>query len=340
MPERETEFAKNNDKQKLVERLSKLLLRRGAKSYEKAKEILLHEKIECEVLRNAMLFFMQELQEIKHPGLIAIACESVGGDHEYLHDIGAALLLLLGAVHIHDDIIDKSTRKEGKLTVYGRFGRDVALLLGDALLFEGLMYLHKICEKLTPFKKEEILKLTKAAFFEIGMGESDEVAIRNKGSIFSVEKCLDNLRKKAAMAEAAMRIGAIIGNGSSKEIDALGLYGKNLGLLVAIREEFIDVLEPEELIDRIKCNWLPLPVLYALQNVDNRDKLFDLLNKKRVKINDALEIARLVMTTEEFKQLKKECQSIIMKTLDILRNAEIRNKKLLKLLLYSTIDNF
>lgn len=340
MPEGKIEFAKSDNEQKLVERLSNLLIRRGAKSYEKAKKILLDEKIECEVLRKAMLFFIQELQGIKHPGLLAIACESVGGDHEYLDDIGAALLLLLGGVHIHDDIIDKSARKEGKLTVYGKFGRDIALLLGDALLFEGLMYLHKICEKLTPFKKEEILKLVKAAFFEIGMGESDEVAVRNKGGIFSVEKHLDNLRKKAAMAEAVMRIGAIIGNGSNKEIDALGLYGRNLGLLVAIREEFIDVLEPEELMDRIKCKWPPLPVLYALQNVDKRNKLFDLLNKKRVKINDAREITRLVMTTEEFEQLKKVCQFIAIKTLNVLRNAKIGNKRLFTLLLYSTIDDF
>ncbi len=51
------------------------------------------------------------------------------------------------------------------------------------------------------------------------------------------------MRMKAASVEADMRIDAIVGGGNEKEIEALTKYGRILGMLATLREEFIDVFD-------------------------------------------------------------------------------------------------
>lgn len=324
-------------RKKLAEQVNIILRKRSAKAYKKAKNILLSEKIRSNIIQEALRYFMQEWCDVKHPGMLSIACESVGGDPNSVNDIGAALLLLLSSAHIHDDIIDQSKIKGHKPTVFGKFGRDIALLVGDALLFEGLILLHQFCEKLPPSKKRIIIDLAKTAFLEIGGGEAREVVLREKYNL-SPEECLKNLTMRAAMAEAVMRIGAVIGDGTEEEIECLGHYGRSLGLLAAIREEFIDIFEPEELKNRYEHECLPLPILYALQNGKKRNRIMCLLQKKRITEEDTYTLADLVLDTEEIQKQKKNMQSLVGKELQQLRSIK-QNKEILKLLLNSTLED-
>jgi len=325
------------NKRKLAEEAGTILLKKSEEVYKKAKEIILSEKIKCKTIRDAMHYFIQEWRDIKHPGLLCISCEAVGGDTNSANDIGAALLLLLSSAHIHDDIIDQSKSKGSKPTVYGKFGRDIALLVGDAFLFEGLTLLHQFCEKLPEHKKKNIIELTKAAFFEIGSGEAKEVILKNRESL-TPEDCLDILKMRAAIAEIVMQIGAIIGNGNEKEIEILGHYGRTLGLLSAIREEFIDIFEAEELKNRYKHEYLPLPILYALQNTQKREQIFRLLKKKRITEKDSFMLADLVIDTGKVRGTKRYMHALIENELHLMRNIR-NNKKILELLLYSTVED-
>jgi geranylgeranyl pyrophosphate synthase len=326
-----------NARKKLAKEAGIILTKRGAEAYKKAKEIVLNEKIKCKTVREAIRYFMQEWRDVKHPGLLVIACEAVGGDPDSVNDIGAALLLLLGSAHIHDDIIDQSKKKEHRLTVYGKFGQDIALLVGDTLLFEGLVLLHQFCEKFPEHKRRTIIGLTKTAFFEIGSGETEEIILRKKDSLLPKE-CLGYLKMRAAMAEAVMRIGAIMGGGNEKEIEILGHYGRTLGLLSAIREEFIDIFEPEELKERYTHEFLPLPILYALQNVQKRKEIIRIFQKKKILEKDAYALIDLVMDTKEVQKLEKKMRQLIdseLRSLSVIK----RNKETLNLLLQSIMED-
>ncbi|MEM3550639.1 MAG: polyprenyl synthetase family protein [Candidatus Bathyarchaeia archaeon] len=329
--------AKNKKSIKLAEQVAAILTKRGEEAQKRAREIILNEKFGCETIRKAIHFSMQEWHKIKHPGFLSIACETVGGDSEIANEVGASLLFLLSSAHIHDDIIDQSKSKEGKPTVYSKFGRDIALLTGDALLFEGLMLLHKICEKLPVHKKEVILHIIKSAFFEVCCGEANEVILRHEHA-FSPEKCLDNLRKRAAMAEATMRIGGIIGDGSDEEIEILGHYGRTLGILAAIREEFIDIYDPEELMNRYRNELPPLPILYALKDEKKKNKINSMIQKKHISQEDASALVKLILNSEEVRKLKKKMQSLIENELKLLKPLKI-NRKTLKLILYSMMED-
>ena len=141
-------------KQELVKQVKALLWGRGQEALEIAKQALLQEKVEFVPLQVALRYFMEEFWvDVLHPALISLACEAVGGSTDATTQIGAAVVLLAGGADVHDDIIDQSTIKDTKPTVFGKFGKDIAILVGDALLFKGLYMLHEACEQLPENQK-------------------------------------------------------------------------------------------------------------------------------------------------------------------------------------------
>src|SRR3972149_4246174 len=211
---------------KLMEQARTLLKERGQKAVEVSKQYVLKEKLEYAPLREALRYFMEELwDDILHPALLSLACEAVGGNPEETINFGAAIVLLAGGADIHDDIIDQSIVKGSKKTVFGKFGRDIAILAGDALLLKGVYLLHEACEHLPGNEKKEILKLMRDAVFEVSGAEAKEATLRGRTDILGQEY-LDIINRKVASAEATARIGAILGGGTKSEIAVLGHYGR------------------------------------------------------------------------------------------------------------------
>ncbi len=263
-----------------MQRAIDIMQNRGQIAVEKSKQFALQDDTGYKPLNEAVKYFMDEFWfDFLHPALISLACEAVGGKVEKTVNIGAAIVLLAGAADIHDDIIDESMIKEPYPTVFGKFGRDLAILAGDALLLKGLYVLHDGCVPLSKQQKQGVLESVKRAFLEICGSEAKEASLRGKTDI-SEEDYLGIIRQKAAASEASTRIGAILGGGTKKEIEILGHYGRTHGVLFTLRNEFIDIFEADELKNRIEKECLPLPVLLALKDSSTRTEILQLLKKE------------------------------------------------------------
>jgi len=324
--------------QKMMKRVRRLLEERGRKAYEMAKEEVFNEEISYEPVRNALQYFIKELwHNFQHPALLSLACESVGGNPENTIPIGAALVLLTGAADIHDDIIDQSETKGSKPTVFARFGRDIALLVGDALLLKGFILLSKACEDLPKKQEKTIVDLVRKGFFEIGVAEAKEASFRGNWDLVP-EEYLEIIKMKAAIADVTARIGAILGGGNSKEINTLAHYGRTLGILMTIRDDFIDLFELDEIRNRAENECLPLPILYAFRNTRKKRKIIRLLRKDKITEQGSQEILDSVIDMQEVQKLKKEMQLLIKKEENLLSYTK-RNRTTLRLLLSSTLED-
>jgi geranylgeranyl pyrophosphate synthase len=323
---------------KMMEKVKRLLEERGRKAYEVAKEEILNEEIEYEPVRDALEYFIEELwHNFQHPALLSLACESVGGKPEDTTLIGAALVLLTGAADIHDDIIDQSETKGSKPTVFGKFGRDIALLVGDALLLKGFMLLHKACKGLPKEKEERIMSSVREAFFEIGVAEAKEASLKGNWDV-DPQEYLDIIRMKASIAELTARIGAILGGGNSEEINVLAHYGRTLGILMTIRDDFIDLFEPDELGNRVKNECLPLPMLYTFRNAIRKGEIVRLLRKGKITEQETEKILDLIMERDEVNELKEKMELLIKKEENSLNHIS-KNRRTLTLLLRSTLED-
>jgi len=327
----------DTSQEEVMKEIQKVFKKRGSKALEIAKEEMLQEKIECKQAKEAIEYFMtQYWQDLARPSLLSIFCEAVGGEPELTTSIAVPLILISGAVDIQDDIIDQSTEKRGKPTVYGKFGSDIALIVADFLLFKGFTLLHAVTEKLPLEKVTSVFNIVKDSFYELGDAESLELGLRKRADV-TPEEFLTVARKKAAHIEAYARIGAILGDGTKAEMDALSRFGAILGMLLVMQDEYIDMLDSDEFLHRLKYECLPLPLLYVLKNPKNREKIEKILQDKKTK-RSAEEILKIASKTQEARDFKKA-------VLDLAEEASIQLSKIryssyIKLLLSALVTRF
>jgi geranylgeranyl pyrophosphate synthase len=271
---------KTPNRGKSVDILQKLLKRYGKKAAEQARKCILDELFQDKVVSDALRYFVCNYwKDYATPTLLSLSYEAVRGDSKSLVDIAPSLILINGAVDIHDDIVDHSMQKDGRLTVYGKFGKEVALLVGDALLIKGFLMLTMACRRLDGEKREEIMNVLKQGLFEIGEAEVTELRCRGATGI-KPKDYLKIMRKKAADVEALMRLGAMLANAKKSEVEALGEYGRILGLISILRDDIIDMTLQEELRHRLEYECLPLPLLYALQDAELHAELLKLISNR------------------------------------------------------------
>jgi octaprenyl-diphosphate synthase len=311
-----------------------LLYKRGQKGLDRARQIMLQEKIFYKPLQEAIEYFMASWEDVLHPALLSLSCEAVGGNSEATVNVAAALVLLAGAADLHDDVIDQSTLKDSKPTVFGKYGKDLTVLSGEILMFKGLYALHEACDALPANQKQSVLEQTKQAFLGISSAEAKESGLH--GRIDVAEEYLDMIKLKSSVSEATMKIGATIGEGTREQVEALGLWGKTFGILFTLRDEFIDIFEVSELENRYANESLPLPVLLAMKDEQTANSLKQKLENISEEQIDT--IVNLVMDSAGVNDLKKEMVSMKEKVDANLQSLNL-NGKVLELLLDSTIED-
>jgi geranylgeranyl pyrophosphate synthase len=303
-----------------MKQVLKIFRQRGAKALELAKKEILEEKIECAEVREALTYFMtQYWHDLARPSLLSLACEAIGGDPEITTHIAIPMTLISGAIDIHDDIIDQSKRKYGRRTVYGKYGKDIALLIGDALLFKGLTLLNRAVEKGIPAEKmRTIIDIIKNMFFELGDAEALELRFRGNLDI-PPEEYLRVVHKKAADVEAHTRISGVVGSGSKEEIGALSKYGRLLGMLIILRDDWIDLMDFEEMYHRIKRESIPLPLIFSLQNQNRTKEIESILRKKEITRKDAKKVFEIACDKADQERFRNLLRGIDEKAFQELR---------------------
>jgi geranylgeranyl pyrophosphate synthase len=323
-------------KEKLMERALAILQKRGRKALEAARDAVLQEQVEFKPLRESLLYFMEYWEDVLHPALVSLACEAVGGNPDITTRMGAAIVLLAGGADIHDDVIDQSVTKGSKKTVFGKFGKDIAVLAGDAFLLKGTYLLHEACEPLPKRKKEAVLGLIERAFLEISSSEAKEASFRRRTDL-SGQEYLEIIKHKVATSEASAKMGAMLGNGTVSETEILGHYGRTYGMLLTIRDEIVDVFEPDELGNRTEKECLPLPIILAFHDDSRKTALLQLL-EGRINENKIEKILDISMNCDETLELIEGVRQVVVQ--ESVKLSPIQHcKGILKLLLKSTLED-
>ncbi len=296
------------DTDEAMRQILKIFKKRGARSLQAAKKEILSEKIESPEIRSALKYFMTHYwRDATRPALLSLICEAVGGNAEATRQIAVSSILTSGAADIHDDIIDESKIKEIGPTVYGKFGKNIALLAGDALLFMGLTVLFQTAQRdSSTVKLADILDITKRTFFELGDAEGLELHLRRRIDV-TPDECLHVMEKKAFIIEGYAQIAVILGNGTSEELENLGKYGKALGMLIMLRDDLIDMIDIAETRHRIEKEYPPLPIIYAMQNPQTRQSIEPYLLQRKITNKNA---EFIIQQTREAGGIKR-CQALM-----------------------------
>jgi heptaprenyl diphosphate synthase len=284
--------------------------------------------------------YLSRWKDSTRPGVLAIAGEAVGGKLEDIVPLQVALLFIDVTMDIHDDLIDGSLSKKNVKTPYGKLGLEVSLLVGDEYMTRSFYYLHQCISKLPGDRQELIMKLMNSFLAETVNAHIYESQLKKVRWNVKPETYLQILTMKAAEIEGRMKIGAIYSGGSDEIIEAIGVYGRNLGILLAIRAEFADLFEPNELSDRIKNGTLPLQILYALKNKKYSSKIRELLSKDKIDVEDTRELLKIIQETNTLPLLMSYLEKIekeAIQALDKLKSD--KDRRSLKLVVASMLED-
>jgi len=293
-----------------------IIERRGRAAIERAKQEILNTQYDNGLIASALKYYAKvnlSLVMPIFPALMSISYEIANGEKmekENIEYIGAAMVLIALSGDIHDDIIDQSTSKYSKKTVYGKFGGDIAILAGDALLIQGTTLLHNSCEAFTAKQRMAISSLVPKALFEIGKAEAMETRLRKK-EVINPKEYFEIMRLKGIVGEIQCRIGGIIGSADEETLELIGRYGRTVGMLGTIKDEFNDVINYDEFEHRIKFECPPLPMVYAYQDTKVRLEIKSLINDPNSTRKNLRKIAKIVLTSEGTLELKRKMNSQI-----------------------------
>lgn len=304
------------------------LQERSQKGLDFARQMLRTEKMDHPKLREALNHYLDNWRDFTHPGLFSLACETVGGSPDGFAPAQAALAMMAAAFDMQDDVIDKSNVKLNSPTVYGKFGVEMAILLGNAFLIEGFKLLVDTAKMFPRGKEQKILDKTKRLLFEVGNAHALEVGLKRRGSI-TPEDYLKITEMKAAGLEVDMFLGSMFGEGEDDEVQLLSKVGRTLGVLATLRDDLIDVFDIAELAQRVAVNDLPLPLIFAMQDPKSKEKVGQIISKPQMKEEDIAELVDITLAAEPVVELKGKMKQLITEGFKLAN--ELGNKKSTKL---------
>ncbi len=180
------------------------------------------------------------------PVLCLAACEAVGGNTQQALPAACALEMIHTYSLIHDDLpaMDNDHLRRGRPTCHIAFDEATAILAGDALLPLAFEAISSIKNNTVSAKASiEIISLISVAAGYKGMVEGqmrDIIAEKNPPlSLKELEKL--HALKTGALIEASVCSGAIIGQGSSDQLDCLKVYSRHIGLAFQITDDILNV---------------------------------------------------------------------------------------------------
>lgn len=167
------------------------------------------------------------------PAVLLMASRLSGytGDRAVLY--ASVVEFIHTATLVHDDIIDGSDQRRGRMAVHSRWGNDITVLLGDylyiksmamALTQDSLEIIRRLCDVTLMMIEGELYQLTKTGDVEITEDEHFEI-IR---------------RKTAFLFGGCAQIGGMLGAVSPERETALREYGFNLGIAFQLVDDLLD----------------------------------------------------------------------------------------------------
>jgi len=256
------------------------------------------------------------------PALASLCCEAVGGKPDIAEDAGAVYLLAAVATGIHDDIIDKSLRNHFRWTILGHYGMEKAILVGDLLLVKAWSSIEGLVRNFDkPTRVADIMEAYGLISVQICEAEFLEMSCRKKLDIdLSIrEKILWNIN---ADYEAGAKTGAILGNGSDKEVLALSGVGRRFGFLLGLKDEVEDCLNFQgNLSQRLLFESVPLPVVYAAKSSNNiQSKLQSIFQKGSIDPEDIAYIVQQCIDSGALSYVYELAKLNIMEGTELLHN--------------------
>ena len=178
--------------------------------------------------------------------------------------LAAAVEFMHTATLLHDDVVDKSDMRRGKLAARMLWGNEASVLVGDFLLGQAF----KMMVEVGSLRALEILSSAAAVIAE---GEVMQLSAA-KNTATTEDEYLAVIRAKTAeLFAAACEVGPVIAGRAKAEQAACRSFGMNLGIAFQLVDDALDYQADEASLGKhlgadLAEGKPTLPVIYAMQH--------------------------------------------------------------------------
>lgn len=177
------------------------------------------------------------------PMLLLLSCGLFADDVDVALPAAAAVEIFHNFTLLHDDIMDNAAVRRGKPSVYAKWGQNVAILSGDAMLIYAYRLLSTVPAKQLP----QVLATFNDMALEVCEGQQYDMDFEQKAKVSVVEYMHMIELKTSVLLAGAVAIGAMLGGASEEDCRKLRRFAVELGLAFQLQDDLLDSYGGEEL---------------------------------------------------------------------------------------------
>ena len=191
---------------------------------------------EPELLYTPIIYSMSGGGKRLRPVLLLITAEAFGGSIDEAMPAALAVEIFHNFTLLHDDIMDNADVRRGKPSVYAKWGGNVALLSGDAMLITA----YKMLAKLSSERLSKVLNIFSDMALEVCEGQQYDMDFETIERV-SVEEYMQMIeRKTSALLSGSAMIGATMAGASEDDIKKIYRFATELGLAFQLQDDVLD----------------------------------------------------------------------------------------------------
>ncbi len=227
------------------------------------------------------------------PLLVLLSARGCGYDGVHHRVLATVIEFLHTASLLHDDVVDNSTLRRGRLTANVRWGNAPSVLVGDFLY-------SRAFQLMVSLENMPILGILADATNRIAEGEV--IQFINVGNLDADEAgYMEAIRLKTAMLfQAAAHTGAVLASKEADTIDAHRRFGEHFGMAYQLVDDWLDYAGDTATMGKNIGNDLAegkptLPLIHALAHGTAKQAALirdSLLSRSRARFDQVAEAVR------------------------------------------------
>jgi geranylgeranyl diphosphate synthase type II len=196
-----------------------------------------------ETIHEAMRYSIFAGGKRLRPTLVIATGEVFEADEQALLSAACALEMIHTYSLIHDDLpaMDNDDLRRGRPTNHKVYGEALAILAGDALLTQAFITLAQMEGISAETKVRVMAEVAEAAGTVNALIGGQVLDLQNEGKPITAEELSAIHRAKTgALIRCCVRVGALIGGASERDLQLFTEYAEKIGLAFQVADDVLD----------------------------------------------------------------------------------------------------
>ena len=203
------------------------------------------------------------------PALLLLCARATGRTSDLHRKLAASVEMLHNATLVHDDVLDEALVRRTCHTINRVWDNEQAIIFGDFVFAKTFTLVASLDDA------EAFRTFTQAAD-RICTGELMQLSKKYQSDVDESQYMRMIELKTASLFEASCRFGTLGHNVSDRVRDALGDYGRNLGVAFQIVDDCLDIVGEENIMGKslgtdITKGKVTLPIIRLIRALPAKD---------------------------------------------------------------------